>query len=399
MKKIHRILLLFIIGTFISVQFTSAQWANVSNGMGNYQVYSLLKSGNNIFAGTLSHGLFISTDDGSSWSLAGTSLYSRIVFSLTTFGNYLYAGTDLGVWRTSNNGAYWSVTSINNNSTYSLASNQTRVFAGLHNSGLFYSSGGTGWFISSLNITNVKAIVTDGDFLLAGGGNNAGVYLSTNNGTNWSPTTLNNKSVYSLALNGNYACAGTSSGVYVSLDRGYTWTQSGLNNSLIYSMAVYGNYVFAGTELNGVYVSSNGGADWVQKNDGLGNLTVFALCIKDNYIFAGASANSVYRRTLGELVGVNPVSNNIPESFTLSQNYPNPFNPQTTINYSIRQSGKVKLSVSDIAGRELAVLVDDTQVAGEYRVIFNGSELSSGIYFYSLTVPGFVSTKKMILVK
>lgn len=104
------------------------------------------------------------------------------------FGNYLYAGTDIGVWRTSNNGAYWSLIGLNNNTIYSLASNQTRAFAGLHTSGLFYSSGGTNWFISSLNVINIKSIAVNGNFILAGAGGNAGVYLSSNNGNNWTAT-------------------------------------------------------------------------------------------------------------------------------------------------------------------------------------------------------------------
>jgi hypothetical protein len=399
MKTSKFLAVLFIVCSAYSVNNTSAQWINVSAGMGNYQVYSLFADGNNLFAGTFNHGLFISTNNGTNWNLAGTSLYSRIVFSLTKFGGYLYAGTDLGVWRTSNNGAYWSVTSINNNSTYSLASNQTRVFAGLHNSGLFYSSGGTGWFISSLNATNIKAINVNGNFIIAGAGNNSGVFVSANNGANWVSSSLNNKSVYSLALNGNYAFAGTGSGVYVSADSGYTWTQTSLNNELVLSLVTNGNYVFAGTELNGVYVSSNNGNSWIQNNDGMGNITVYSLCITNNYIFAGVSANSVYRRLLGELVPIEISSSQIPMEFSLEQNYPNPFNPHTTINYSIPVNGEAELTISDITGKVVEVLVKKYQYKGMYSVKFDGSYLSTGIYFYRLKAQGFTSTKKMIIVK
>jgi photosystem II stability/assembly factor-like uncharacterized protein len=289
---------LFFVATILN-QNAFAQWTNVSTGLGNKQVYSFTNNSTNLFAGTFGYGLYTSTDNGLSWTQAGIGLNNRVVYALTMFGNYLYAGTDIGVWRTSNNGAYWSLIGLNNNEIYSLASNQTRAFAGLHLSGLFYSSGGTSWFISSLNVINIKSIAVNGNFILAGAGGNAGVYLSTNNGNNWTGTSLNNKSVYSLALNGSNAYAGTGGGVYYSRDSGHTWTRSSLNNDLVYSLAVAGNAVYAGTELNGVFLSTNNGLNWSQLNDGLpAGITIYSLYLYNNYVYAGASQNSVYRRPL-----------------------------------------------------------------------------------------------------
>ena len=299
MKRLTIALLFF---TAILNRDISAQWSNVSSGLGNKQVYSFTNNSTNLFAGTFNYGLYTSTDDGMNWTQAGIGLNNRVVFSLTMFGNYLYAGTDIGIWRTSNNGAYWTLIGINNNTIYSLASNQTRIFAGLHSSGLFYSSGGSNWFISSLNVINIKSIAVNGNFILAGAGGNAGVHLSTDNGNNWTATSLNNKSVYSLALNGNYAYAGTGGGVYYSLDSGYTWTRSSLNNDLVYSLAVTGSAVYAGTELNGVFLSTDNGLNWSQLNDGLpGGITIYSLYLYNNYVYAGASVNGVYRRPVIEL--------------------------------------------------------------------------------------------------
>jgi hypothetical protein len=86
-------------------------------------------------------------------------------------------------------------------------------------------------------------------------------------------------------------------------------------------------------------------------------------------------------------------------SFALSQNYPNPFNPSTTINYSIPQGGSVKIEVFDIMGREIKTLVDEYQQKGNYSINFNATNLSSGIYFYSLISGNYTSTKKMVLLK
>ncbi len=87
------------------------------------------------------------------------------------------------------------------------------------------------------------------------------------------------------------------------------------------------------------------------------------------------------------------------KDYELSQNYPNPFNPATVINYQLPKGGMVKLKVYDVLGREVASLVNGEQQAGAHSVIFNGAKLASGTYFYRLQANGFVSVKKMIIMK
>ena len=88
-----------------------------------------------------------------------------------------------------------------------------------------------------------------------------------------------------------------------------------------------------------------------------------------------------------------------PHIFSLSQNYPDPFNPTTNITYSLRSDGNVRLVVYDILGSEVGVLVNGVQTAGSHQVIFSGSNLGSGIYFYKLESSGQTIIKKMILMK
>jgi acetyl esterase/lipase len=88
-----------------------------------------------------------------------------------------------------------------------------------------------------------------------------------------------------------------------------------------------------------------------------------------------------------------------PLKFTLSQNYPNPFNPTTTIKYELPKSSVVRLSVYDILGREVAVLVNESRNAGGYEVKFDASGLSSGVYCYRLQAGNFVQTKKLLLLR
>lgn len=92
-------------------------------------------------------------------------------------------------------------------------------------------------------------------------------------------------------------------------------------------------------------------------------------------------------------------NNVVVNNFKLDQNYPNPFNPSTMINYSIPQSAFVTLKVYDIVGNEVATLVNETKSAGKYEVSFDASNLSNGVYLYSIKTANFTSTKKMILVK
>ncbi len=89
-----------------------------------------------------------------------------------------------------------------------------------------------------------------------------------------------------------------------------------------------------------------------------------------------------------------------PETFSLSQNYPNPFNPNTTIEYSIPEGGLVELKVFDVLGREIKTLINGFVEVGNHSVNFNASNLSSGVYFYSIKYAGKNTiTKKMLLTK
>ena len=96
---------------------------------------------------------------------------------------------------------------------------------------------------------------------------------------------------------------------------------------------------------------------------------------------------------------VKQVGSGVPEVYSLSQNYPNPFNPSTSIQYAISSRQLVQLKVYDILGSEVATLVNEEQSAGNYKVDFNASHLSSGVYFYQIKAGEFISTKKIILIK
>jgi len=99
------------------------------------------------------------------------------------------------------------------------------------------------------------------------------------------------------------------------------------------------------------------------------------------------------------LVGINTNQHGIPNGFVLAQNYPNPFNPTTTISFGVPVTGDVKIVLTDVLGREVAVLLNSRMSAGVHGFDVDGSNLSSGVYFYTMYAGDFKDTKKMLLVK
>jgi len=327
----------------------------------NY-VLSLAISGNNIFAGTVDSGVYISTDNGTNWTQ--TSLNHKMIYSIAVNGNTVFAGTNFnGIYKSTNNGTTWTQTALNNQ--------------------------------------RVRALAVSGSNIIAGTDLN-GVLISTNNGNNWVQTSLNNQLVICLTISGNNIFAGTGDyyGVWLSTNSGVNWTQTSLNNRSVHSIASIGNNIFAGTDGNGVYHSPNNGTNWFQKNQGFDNLySVVSLFITNNYIFAGTSNSSVWRRLYVDILSIQNISTETPSKYSLSQNYPNPFNPTTNIRYAIPKSGMVKLVVFDALGREVETLVNESLKPGTYESAFNGSNYPSGIYFYKIQGSDFALTKRMILIK
>lgn len=99
------------------------------------------------------------------------------------------------------------------------------------------------------------------------------------------------------------------------------------------------------------------------------------------------------------LVSINSESDLFPSGFNLYQNYPNPFNPKTDIEFDLAKSQNVKLSIYDILGSEKEILLNKYMQKGKHKVIFDGSNYSSGIYLYKIITDNYVQTKKMVLLQ
>ena len=386
----------------------NAQWIRTNGPSGDYGYFrTFAVSDTNLFAGNDGGGgVFLSTNNGTSWTAVNAGLSSWYIEALIFSGTDLFAGTGgSGIFHSTNNGTSWTAVNIGltNTTVWSFAVSGTNLFAGTAG-GVFHSTNtGASWVSASDGLTNidVRTFGVIGTNLFVGtfGG---GVFRSTNNGTNWTPANngLTDANVFALAVSGTNLFAGTFSRVFISTNNGTSWTpaNSGMTYYIVYSLVVFGTNLFAGTN-GGVFLSTNNGMSWTEANTGLTNTPV-ALIVSGSNLFAGTDSNRVWRRPLSEMItDVEDQSNEIPSQFVLEQNYPNPFNPSTTINFSVPSSEFVTLKVYDILGKEVATLVNEEKQAGYYSVNFNASNLATGLYIYKLQAGNFVQTKKMILLR
>ncbi len=186
----------------------------------------------------------------------------------------------------------------------------------------------------------------------------------------------------------------------------------------VYALTSKGNNLIAGGSFNGSPASPVSrlgiwdGNTWSMLGNGISNSgNVYALAADDNNVYVGGTFTHVGGLSGGSVSNgfaiwgdaSHSVSNEEEiidiENFTLHQNYPNPFNPNTTISFSIKESGNISLEIFNVIGQKVATLIDAKLTSGNHRISFEASNLSSGIYIYRLqTMQGTVS-KRMLLIK
>jgi len=245
----------------------------------------------------------------------------------------------------------------------------------------------------------------------------ASVFKSVNGGTSWTEmaadsTVLPNR--YPTGIHIDWSNANTAyvtfggfnaGHVYKTVNGGVNWTNITGNlpdvpTHCVITDPLFPSNVYIGNEL-GVYFTTNNGANWTEYRTGMPYTLVFDLkvVLANRKLRAVTHGNGIYERKLYQNpLGIND-NGDTPEEYKLSQNYPNPFNPHTRIDYSIPKSGVVTLKVYNLLGKEVSTLVSENKSAGSYSIIFNGSNLTSGIYFYRLTAGNYIETRKMLLIK
>ncbi len=235
-------------GVYLSTD-NGTSWTAVDSGLTNLYVYALAVSGTNLIAGT-GGGVFLSTNNGTNWTAVDSGIPpGTSIAALEVSGSNLFAGTDIGVFLSTDNGATWAAANngLTTTNIYALAVIGTNLIASasvFSTDGVFLSTdNAASWTdVDSANLFTVFAVSGANLFAGAYGG---GVYLSTNNGTSW---TAVNSNVYALALeaSGTNLFAGTAdSGVYLSTNNGTSWNAVGLAGS-VSALFVIGTNLFAG---------------------------------------------------------------------------------------------------------------------------------------------------------
>ncbi|HEX2788719.1 MAG TPA: T9SS type A sorting domain-containing protein [Ignavibacteria bacterium] len=391
----------FFGGTNFGIFFSSNNGVNWSQtSLNNQSVYSLAQTNGLIYAGTYNRGVYTSKDNGLSW-VNNTHWYYGVgdgpIKSLLTTESKIFAASNLGMYSSTNYGYTWVGSGIP--FVNQIIKNGPDIYYCTELWGIRKSTdGGTQWSWTIIPLPDIiiKTICISGNKLFAGTPN--GILATTNEGVNWFSSGLNDKWINYLLVFGGNIFAGTREGLYFSQDNGSTWIPRGLSNMSVLTFATYGSTIFTGTS-TGVYLSKNNGESWIQKNQGIEDKTINSLLINEGYIIAGTMGSSVWRREYTDIVGIDPVSNVVPDKHSLYQNYPNPFNPTTNIKFDLKEKSNVKLAVYNSLGKEVAVLINKELTAGSYSFDWNAENFSSGIYFYRMTTDKFVETKKMLLIK
>jgi hypothetical protein len=315
-------------------------------------------------------GAYTLPDGGSQWTQRNTGFPANIVVkTFTGYGTTIFAGTDKGVFKSTNAGTVWNLSGMADTMVVDLIFRDNVLFASNYPAGVkvSYNMGQT-WQSVTSGMTGTKwaFTFTNSPTYLFAGTSDAKIYRTSNNGANWEQC----------------------------------YSQSPASNA-IYSLKYYANRVIAGTA-QGIFYSYNQGTNWLPVNDGFPPNTEIrsdAIIYSLNTVYA-APTNGVYCRPLSQLVGISSPQSTV-NDFKLGQNYPNPFNPNTVISYKLSVAGIITLKVYDLIGNEVAVLVNENKTAGSYSVTFDAGKynLSSGMYLYKLSANGFEDTKRMLLVK
>ncbi|HWA05352.1 MAG TPA: T9SS type A sorting domain-containing protein, partial [Ignavibacteria bacterium] len=145
--------------------------------------------------------------------------------------------------------------------------------------------------------------------------------------------------------------------------------------------------------------TTNSGLNWFNLSPGTVNGLMSMQFFSDSIGYVVGAGGTILYTTNGGITFVNHSSSNIPKGYFLSQNYPNPFNPLTNIKFDIPKRSYVKISIHDILGKEISVLVNEELNAGTFEVNWDASNFPSGVYFYKIETEEFSESKKMVLVK
>lgn len=396
-------------------------WAQSSTG-------KVIAVGAPTITGSIRDQILMSTDGGTNWSIVPYSTTSNTTLNCIQMldnNTGWVCGTLGAVYKTTNGGMNWdsvavdgSTGSVNFRKVDFINANTGWIFATFSNtvtdSATIWktTNAGANWTKQYLlGVTGTSKGVYGADMLNANTGFLVNYtprpYHTTDGGATWILDTLSDAfggflydiKMFSPTL--GYACG--SSGRFYKTTNGTFWdtlsvpTRSYSFNGLDFISPSAG-YLAGSTGV--MMATTNSGATWTQTNT-YGATMNNVFITSDTKAFTVGSGGYMFKNN-NILTGIAGNENSLlPTKYTLEQNYPNPFNPTTTIKFSLPKAGFVTLKIYDVAGREVMRLINNQNMNAGYQTqLFNGSMLSSGVYFYSLLVDNnLIATKKMVLVK
>ena len=348
------------------------------SGIPSVWIESLLYNvGNNVLLVATTKGLYVSNNQGSTWTFKNNPLIqSQDVCSLFELNDStIIAGYADGFYKTTDFGNTWikhSQNGITSNMQwfYSIVRNSNNDLFSFYYAGKVIKSNdnGVSWTqLQTMGYTPLTIAVNEIDYLYIGY-KSAGIYRSTDNGNSWQYLTYHSRSIGSICFyDGGIVVAGTSANhAIISTDYGDTWAELPTDN-------------WTTTYINSTYIDKSG--------------YIYA----GSYLLDGVLYRS--RNPLGTPAGIDEKS--IPEEFVLYNNYPNPFNPETNIRYYLPEETDVKLELYNALGEKVSTLTESPRIRGEHSIVISSKalNLSSGTYFCRLTANGKVKTIKMVLLK
>ncbi len=293
--KFYFILVLFIF------HIGNAQWEPCNNGIEGAYVTAIAITGDKIFAGTLSNGVFLSTDNGKNWIKKSSGLTDLSINCIAVRGDNIFAGTMSGVFLSTDNGKSWKEKNygLQNKNVMALIVKNDIIFAGIFGLGVFYSTdNGEKWQkkmpITESDLYSVFSLAIKGDKIFAGTKYDplrdtlSRIYLSSDDGKTWVAKEKglpNNISVICLAVKGEYLFAGSNNGLFLSSDDGESWTKQSNHLKIIRDIAVLGDNLYSATP-DGIYMSTDNGKSWILK---LNSISSIKIIVKGNDIIAGTS--------------------------------------------------------------------------------------------------------------
>lgn len=325
-----RTILILLLTTLFSIN-CSAQWQQTNLTSGNVRCINY--DGTSFYAGR-NNRVYKSTDNGINWSISSYGLTSNSVYSIKFIDTNIFVGADGGVYLSTNNGTSWTIMNngLTNTTVNDLAVRDTTLFAGTYN-GMFRSEDNANSWIQLVNglptggtpPNSILSLGVTGNLILTGV-YGASVRASTNNGNSWyssgSGISIYDNIYGGFAFNGNIIYACSYNGVYVSNNGGGSWIHStnGLTNLNIRDAVVSDTNVFLAT-LDGVYLSSMNNNFWTKINNGFpASIAIESLYIKGDTLYAGSINNlGIWYRKLSDII--TGIGDNKQTSYNL---FPNP---------------------------------------------------------------------------